>query len=236
MNITVFLGEVIGTFLLILLGDGIVANVVLKKTKGNNAGWLAITAGWALAVLIPVYIFGGVSGAHFNPAVTIALAIVGKFAWRQVPMYLLGQFIGAFLGAVAVFVMYYDHFKVTDDSHLKLATFATTPEIPNKVSNFISEFIGTFVLMFGLLGIASGTFAGGVQPLAVGFLILAIGLCLGGTTGYAINPMRDFGPRLAHAILPIPGKGTSNWGYGWIPVVAPVLGAVVAAVMYTFLF
>ncbi len=236
MNLSTFMAELIGTAILVLLGDGVVANVVLKKSKGFNSGWMVIASGWAFAVAVPVFMFGTISGAHFNPAVTLALAVTGKFAWSQVPMYILAQFIGAFIGAVLVLLSYYNHFEVTEDKAIKLGVFCTAPEIRNPKWNFITEFIGTFLLMFGILGISSSPFVDGLQPLAIGILIWAIGLCLGGPTGYAINPIRDFGPRFAHFILPVPGKGGSDWKYAWIPVVAPILGAIVSAIVYGIIF
>lgn len=236
MNLGTFMAELIGTAILVLLGDGVVANVVLKKSKGFNSGWMVIASGWAFAVAVPVFMFGTISGAHFNPAVTLALAVTGKFAWSQVPMYILAQFIGAFIGATLVLLSYYNHFEATEDKATKLGVFCTAPEIRNPKWNFITEFIGTFLLMFGILGISSSPFVDGLQPLAIGILIWAIGLCLGGPTGYAINPIRDFGPRLAHFILPVPGKGGSDWKYAWIPVVAPILGAIVSAIVYGIIF
>lgn len=236
MNLQNFMAELIGTAILVLLGDGVVANVVLKKSKGFNSGWMVIASGWAFAVAIPVYMFGSVSGAHFNPAVTIALAVTGAFPWNQVPMYILAQLIGAFIGATLVLLSYYNHFEATEDKSTKLGVFCTAPEIKNTKWNFVTEFIGTFLLIFGIIGITAHPFVDGVQPLAIGILIWAIGLCLGGPTGYAINPIRDFGPRLAHFILPVPGKGSSNWGYAWIPVVAPILGAIAGALVYKVIF
>lgn len=233
---THFLAEVIGTILLVLLGDGVVANVLLGKSKGENSGWIVIATGWAFAVAVPVYIVGGISGAHLNPAVTIGLAAIGKFAWAEVPTYLAAQFIGAFIGAVILFLHYYPHFEATEDKGLKLAVFSTGPAIRNTFFNLISEFIGTAVLVFGILGITAGELAPGIAPFAIGILVWAIGLCLGGTTGYAVNPARDLAPRIAHAILPIPGKGDSDWAYSWIPVVGPILGGTVGAMLFNILF
>lgn len=230
---TIFFAELVGTLLLILLGDGVVANVVLKNSKGSGSGWMVITTGWAFAVAIPALIFGSYSGAHFNPALTIALAVIGKVAWGQVPIYIAGQFIGGFLGAVLVFIYNYDQFKCSDNKGDKLAVFCTGPAIRNNILNFLCEVIGTFVLVFGILGIGAQNLTNGIGTLFVGFLIWAIGLSLGGTTGYAINPARDLAPRIAHAVLPIPNKGDSDWGYAWIPVVAPIIGAVLGAVFYT---
>jgi len=230
---TIFFAELVGTLLLILLGDGVVANVVLKNSKGNGSGWMVITTGWAFAVAVPALIFGSYSGAHFNPALTIALAAIGKVAWGQVPIYLAGQFIGAFIGAALVLIFNYDQFKSTDNKGDKLAVFCTGPAVRNNSLNFICEVIGTFVLVFGILGIGAQNLTNGIGTLFVGFLIWVIGLSLGGTTGYAINPARDLAPRIAHALLPVPDKGDSDWGYAWIPVIAPIVGAVLGAVFYT---
>lgn len=232
-----YIGEVIGTMILILLGDGVVANVLLGKTKGNNSGWIVITTAWAMAVYVAVFITGVVSGAHLNPAVTIGLAVAGSFSWSQVPGYIVAQMIGAFLGAILVWLTYFQHWAATSDPGLKLAVFSTGPAIRNTVWNLITEIIGTFMLVFGVLnihGAAMGTDAidlGALGAIPVAFLVWVIGLSLGGPTGYAINPARDLGPRIAHAILPIPGKGSSDWGYSWIPVVGPIIGAVIAALL-----
>lgn len=230
------LAELIGTMLLIILGDGVVANVVLKKTKGNSSGWIVITTGWALAVAIPAAIFTSVSGALFNPALTIALAIVGQFTWSQVIPYIIAQLLGAFLGAVVVYITYYNHFEETEDQNSKLGVFCTIPEIEDHKINFLTEFIGTFVLTFAVLGIGAQNIDYGVKVIIVGCLIWAIGLSLGGPTGYAINPVRDFGPRLAHFLLPIPRKGSSKWEYAWIPIVAPIIGAICGALVYVNIF
>lgn len=227
-----YIAEVIGTMILILLGNGVVANVVLGKTKGNSSGWIVITTGWAMAVFSAVYITGWIGGAHLNPAVTIGLAVAGQFAWSQVPGYIIAQMVGAFLGAVLVFLAYYQHWGATPDPGAKLAVHSTGPAIRNPVWNLITEIIGTFMLVFGVFAIgASGTNLI-LGPLVVAFLVWGIGLSLGGPTGYAINPARDLGPRIAHAILPIPGKGSSDWGYSWIPVVGPIIGAVIAALLW----
>lgn len=230
-----FVSEIIGTMLLILLGNGVVAGVVLRHSKAENAGWVAITFGWGFAVMIGVYASGIYGGAHLNPAVTVGLATAGTFPWEDVPAYILAQLIGAFIGAVLVYVHYKPHYDVTDDPGAKLATFSTAPGIRSTPFNLISEIIGTFVLVFGILSFGANTFTDGLNPLIVGFLVVAIGLSLGGTTGYAINPARDLGPRIAHAILPIKGKGTSDWGYSWIPVVGPIIGAIIAALIYNIL-
>lgn len=227
-----FLGEVIGTMLLILLGDGVVANVLLTKTKGNNSGWIVITTAWALAVFVGAYSVASVSGAHLNPAVTLGVAInTGDFS--QLPSYWIAQFIGAFIGATLVWLQYLPHWALTEDKGLKLAVFCTGPAVRNTFANLLSEIIGTFVLVFGILAIdGAKTDMGSLQIIVVAFLVWAIGLSLGGTTGYAINPARDLGPRIMHAILPIAGKGGSDWGYSWIPVVGPLVGAAIAALLY----
>lgn len=229
-----FLGEIIGTMLLILFGDGVVANVVLNKTKGNNSGWIVITTGWALAVFVGAYSVAKVSGAHLNPAVTVGLAMAGKFEWGEVPAYVIAQMIGAFLGAVLVWLHHYPHWAETKDAGAKLAVFSTGPAIRNVTWNLVSEIIGTFALVFGILAIDGPVDMdmGALGIIPVAFLVWVIGLSLGGTTGYAINPARDLGPRIAHFLLPIPGKGDSDWGYSWIPVVGPIIGAIIAAVLY----
>jgi len=234
-----FLAELLGTMLLIILGDGVVANVVLNKTKGQNAGWIVITAGWAFAVTVAVYAVGTFSGAHLNPAVTIGLAAIGKFAWAQVPIYIAAQLLGAFLGATIVWLAYLPHWAVTPDQGAKLAVFCTGPAIRNTYANLLTEIIGTAVLVLGVLAILTPKNLNpehgwdvGFGPALVGVIVWAIGLSLGGPTGYAINPARDFGPRIAHAVLPISGKGGSDWGYAWIPVAGPIIGGVIAAVLY----
>jgi glycerol uptake facilitator protein len=229
--VDILIAEILGTMLLILLGDGVVANVLLGKTKGNSSGWIVITTAWAMAVFVGAYAAGTLgSQAHLNPAVTLGLAIKGVTPWSEVPLYFVGEFVGAFIGATLVWLHYYPHWAATTDPGLKLAVFATGPAIRNTVLNLISEIIGTFVLMFGIFAIAApGTPMGSIGFIPVAFLVWVIGLGLGGTTGYAINPARDLGPRIMHAILPIPGKGGSDWGYSWIPVVGPLVGAALAA-------
>ena len=241
------LAETIGTMILVLLGDGVVANVVLARTKGQNSGWIVVTVGWAVAVAVAVYAVGRISGAHLNPAVTIGLAVVGSFAWADVPGYVAAQMIGAFAGAVLVWLAYLPHWGETAEPESKLGVFATGPAIRHPAANFVCETIGTAVLLFGILAIAANAqtltrpnevdlsvvFSRGLQPLLVGVLVLGIGLSLGGPTGYAINPARDLGPRLAHAVLPIPAKGSSDWPYAWIPVVAPIVGGVLGAGWYS---
>lgn len=233
---SVFLGELIGTMLLIVFGCGVVAGVILKGTKSENAGWMVITSGWGLAVTIAIYAVGSISGAHLNPAVTIALACAGDFSWSLVPLYIAGQFVGAFLGAVVVWIHYLPHWKETKDPGTQLAVFSTGPAIRKTWANLLSEIIGTFILMFALSAIGANKFSDGLNPLVIGGLIVAIGLSFGATTGYAINPARDLGPRIAHFILPIIGKGTSDWGYAWIPVVGPILGGIAGALLYKALF
>jgi glycerol uptake facilitator protein len=243
MNImSSFVGEIVGTMILILLGDGVVANVLLAKSKGNNSGWIVITLGWGMAVFVGAYCVASVSGAHLNPAVTIGLAVAGSFPWSQVPGYIIAQLIGAFLGATLVWLQYLPHWAETQDKGLKLAVFSTGPAIRNVVTNLISEIIGTFMLVFGIFAIKGVTMTtgGSAVPLSMGalgiipvaLLVLAIGLSLGGSTGYAINPARDLGPRIAHFVLPIAGKGDSDWGYSWIPVVGPIVGSVLAALLW----
>lgn len=233
-----FLAELIGTMILIILGNGVVAGVLLNKSKAKDAGWVVITFGWGFAVMIAAYVVGHISGAYLNPALTIGFAVAGKIAWSQVFPMILAQMIGAFLGAVVVWLHYLPHWKETDDAAAKLAVFSTGPAIRSSFANVLSEIIGTAVLVFVLLafGAKGLVFADGVQTIAVAFLIVAIGMSLGGTTGYAINPARDLGPRIAHAILPIAGKGSSDWGYAWVPVIGPIIGAILAAVLYMGLF
>ena len=233
------IAELFGTAILILLGDGVVANVVLQRTKGYNSGWIVITTGWALAVTIAVYSVSSISGAHLNPAVTIALASIGDFPWAKVPGYIAAQIVGGFLGGVVVWLQYLPHWAATPDAETKLAAFSTTPAIRRSGANFIAEVIGGFMLVLALLAVLSpGNFvpgsdlAKGFGPVLVGVIVAAIGLSLGGPTGYAINPARDLGPRIAHAVLPIAGKGGSDWRYAWIPIVGPIVGGVLGAFLY----
>ena len=231
-----FLAEITGTAFLILLGDGVVANVVLNKTKGNNGGWIVITFGWAIAVFVGVYIAAAHSGAHLNPAVTIALAAAGKFDWANAPLYIAAQFIGAMIGAFLVWVAYKKHFDETTDADAKLAVFCNSPAIKNTFFNMATEVIGTFALVFGVLFITGAEMKlGSLDALPVALLVLGIGLSLGGPTGYAINPARDLGPRIMHFILPIKDKRDSNWGYSWIPVIGPVVGGLLAAYLFKML-
>src|SRR5918997_5034294 len=241
-----YLAEFIGTMILIILGDGVVAGVLLKNSKAENSGWIVITVGWAMAVAIAVYCVGRISGAHINPAVTIGLATTGQFSWADVPGYVIAQLLGAFVGAIIVWLAYLPHWGPTEDAGLKLGVFSTAPAYRATGPNMITEIIGTAILLFGILGIGAnqasvggqlGTALGtGLNPLLVGLLVLGIGLSLGGPTGYAINPARDLGPRIAHALLPIAGKGSSDWEYSWIPVVAPIIGGIIGAGLYVLLF
>lgn len=234
---------------LVLLGDGVVANVLLKRSKGENAGWIVIATGWGLAVAMAVYAVGRISGAHINPAVSVGLASIGAFPWALVPGYVLAQLAGAFVGAALVWIAYRPHWRATEDSAKKLAVFCTSPAIRNHSANFVTETIGTAMLVFGVLAIGDNAqmlispgdldltvvFSHGLQPLLVGLLVLSIGLSLGGPTGYAINPARDLGPRLAHALLPVPGKGSSDWSYSWVPILGPLTGGVLGAICYLWI-
>ncbi len=243
------IAEFIGTALLVLLGNGVVANVVLPKTKGNNSGWIVVTFGWAMAVFVAVWCVQDLSGAHLNPAVTLGLAAAGKFAWERVAWFIEAQLLGGIIGATLVFTFYRDHYSAGDNADTKLATFVTGPAIRNLTNNFISEAIGTFVLVFAVLMVVEPSLTmagaenlpngkiglGALGALPVGLLVLSIGLSLGGTTGYAINPARDLGPRIAHALLPIPGKRDSDWSYAWIPVLGPLVGALLAVGVWRLL-
>jgi glycerol uptake facilitator protein len=238
-----FTAEFIGTFILILLGNGVVANVLLKGTKGNNAGWMVITTGWALSVFAGVVIAGPYSGAHLNPAVTLGLALIGKFGWDQVPLFVAAQMGGAILGAIIVWLLYKPHFDTTEDSSLKLAVFCTGPAIRHRYANLFSEMIGTFVLIFAIYYVTNPEMGDQKTPIGMGslgalpvtFIVWAIGLSLGGTTGYAINPARDLGPRLVHTLIPMKNKCHSDWQYAWVPILGPFLGAGLAAVLYLLL-
>ncbi|KPL23012.1 MAG: glycerol transporter [Anaerolineae bacterium SM23_84] len=233
-----FMAELLGTMFLIILGDGVVANVLLNKSKGQNSGWIVITTAWAMAVFIGVGVAGWISGAHLNPAVTIAVAVTGGMAWGTAVSYIAAQMIGAFLGAVIVWLAYLPHWEVTENADLKLAVFCTAPAIRNVPANVICEIIGTFVLVCGVNGIldAGNAVPPWGVPIFVAFLVWVIGLALGGPTGYAINPARDLGPRLAHFVLPIPGKRDPDWGYAWIPVIAPIIGGILGALVYNALW
>ncbi|MDZ7754785.1 MAG: MIP/aquaporin family protein [Rhodohalobacter sp.] len=250
------IAEIIGTAILILFGGGVVANVVLNKTKGNDSGWIVISWGWAMGVFVAVYAMGQFSGAHINPAVTFGLAVAGLFEWGMVFPYIIAQTLGGFIGGVLVWLAYKDHFAATENEAVKLAIFSTGPEIRNYPSNVMTEVIGTFILVFGVLYLSSPGFIGmngemlstitidgkevgfglgALSALPVGLLVLGIGLSLGGPTGYAINPARDLGPRIAHALLPFPHKGSSDWAYSWVPIVGPLIGAALAAGLYQIL-
>ncbi|WP_313894014.1 MIP/aquaporin family protein [Psychrobacillus sp.] len=233
---TAFLGELIGTMILIVFGAGVVGGVLLKKSKAEGSGWIVITVGWGLGVAMGAYAVGAFSGAHLNPALTIGLASIGEFPWADVPAYILAQLIGAIVGAVIVYFQYLPHWKETEDAGAKLGVFATSPAIRHPLSNLTSEIIGTFILVLGILMIGANEFTEGLNPLIVGALIIAIGLSLGGTTGYAINPARDLGPRIAHFLLPISGKGSSDWSYAWVPIVGPIIGGVFGALFYQQFF
>lgn len=241
-----FIAEFAGTLLLILMGGGIVANVVLSETKGHGAGWLAITTAWALGVFVGVVVAGPYSGAHLNPAVSVGLAIGGTFPWQEVPLYVAAQFLGAAAGAFLVWLVYRDHFNATEEASAKLAVFCTSPAIYHPALNFLAEAVGTFVLMFVVFYITDGELTydtnstlpiglGSVGAIPVAFTVWVIGLSLGGPTGYAINPARDLAPRMMHALLPIRGKGSSEWAYAWVPVAGPLVGSAVAACLYAFL-
>ena len=231
-----YIAEFLGTMLLIILGDGVVANVTLNKSGMKGAGSIQITLAWGLAVMVPAFIFGAASGAHFNPALTIALAIDGSLAWGLVPGYIAAQFAGAIVGAVIVYLMFKDQFDATEDPGTKLGVFSTGPSIPNIPRNIFCEAVATFVLVFAIKGIGQVTgIAGGLSNILVFGIIVSIGMSLGGLTGYALNPARDIGPRIAHALLPIKGKGSSNWGYAIVPLVGPIIGALVAVGLYAII-
>ncbi|MCZ4408466.1 aquaporin family protein [Cryomorphaceae bacterium 1068] len=237
---TAYLFEFIGTAILILFGNGVVANLVLKGTKGSDLGWVGIATAWGIAVFVAVYVSAGKSGAHINPAVTIGLATAGKFDWQLVPGYMLAQVLGAMFGNTLVWLTYKKQYDATEDQEALRATFCTSPAIRNPFWNFATEFIGTFALVFGVFFIAGGNFSGeavslgSLDALPVALLVVGIGFSLGGPTGYAINPARDFGPRIMHAILPLKNKGKSDWSYSWIPIIAPLTGGVLAALAYAF--
>lgn len=231
-----FIGEFLGTAILVILGNGVVANGVLDKTKGNNPGWIAITFGWSMAVFTAVLVASWYSKAHLNPAVTIAFAALGQFPWADVPLYLLAQLTGAMVGSVFVWIAYRQHFDETTNAGNKLAAFCTGPALRHSTNNFATECIGTFIFVLGVMHLASpASTLGALDALPVALLVLGIGLSFGGPTGYAINPARDLGPRIMHAILPIRGKGTNDWPYAWIPVVAPIVGGLLAAALYYFI-
>lgn len=230
----IFIAEFIGTMLLVLLGNGVVANVLLQQSKGHNSGWIVISTGWGFAVCIAVYVVGWISGGHINPAVTLGLCLVGKSSWSTLPIYVSGQMLGGMFGALLVWLAYKPHFRITPDQTKKLLCFCTKPAMRKPLWNFVVEVIATAVLLAGILGIFNihNSIAAGMGPYAVGILVFSIGLSLGGPTGYAINPARDLAPRIMHALLPIEGKGSSDWGYSWIPVLAPLLGGCLGSLMY----
>lgn len=227
-----FIGELLGTFILVLLGDGVVSACILNKTKAQNSGWIAIVLGWGIAVTVAVYISGFMSGAHLNPAVTLAMAAIGSLPWSQVVTYLVAQFLGAMLGALVLYLHYYPHWKETKDAGTILACFSTGPAIRHTWSNLFGEALGTAVLVITVMAIGPNKVAAGFGPIIVGFVVMAVGFSLGATTDYAINPARDLGPRIMHALLPIPNKGDSDWSYAWIPVLGPILGGVAGALIY----
>ena len=230
---TPFVAELVGTCLILVLGEGVVANTILAKTKGNGGGIIVIAFGWAIAVFVGVFSTSAVSGAHLNPAVTIGLAFAGNFDWALVPSYILAQFLGAMLGATLNWLNYRQHLDATPDPELQLACFSNGPAIKSTFHNLFSEALGTGILVLAVLFMTKATNSlGPLDALPVALVVLGIGLSLGGTTGYAINPARDFGPRIMHALLPIKGKGSSNWGYSWVPVVGPIIGAVIAALIF----
>lgn len=233
-----FMAELIGTMLLIFLGDSVVAAVSLRRTKTEAVGssWLLVALGWGLALTMAIYAVGQVSGAHLNPAVTIAQAMAGTFAWSKVGMYILAQMIGAFIGAVLVYLQYLPHWGVTEDPEAKLGVFTTGPAIRSPLANLLSEVFATFILMLGILFIGVHQYQDGWNPLLIGLLLFTIGMTLGSTTGFSMNPARDLAPRIAHAVLPIPGKGGSDWGYSWIPIVGPIIGAIYGASFYEAIF
>lgn len=233
---TEYFAEFIGTMILIILGEGTVAGIVLKGSKSENAGWIVIVVGWGLAVTMGIYAVGSISGAHINPAVTLALAYSGNFPWEKVPGYILAQVLGAFVGAIVVWLHFLPHWEKTESRAAKLAVFCTAPAVRAYPYNLISEIIATAMLTLGILFIGANKFTEGLNPLVVGALITVIGIGLGGTTGFAINPARDLGPRIAHFLLPIPGKGSSDWAYSWVPVIGPLLGGLLGAFIYQMLF
>lgn len=233
-----FLAELMGTMILVLLGDGVVANVLLKKSKGENSGWIVIATGWGFAVTMAVYVAGWVSGGHINPAVTIGFVAIGKLTAQQSLPYLAGQFVGAFIGAIIVWLVYLPHWKATENKDHKLCCFCTMPAIRNYKANLLTEIIATAMLLIGVLGIFDihNGIGKGIGPYMVGLLVFSIGLSLGGPTGYAINPARDFSPRVAHFLLPIPGKRDSDWAYSWVPFLGPIIGCVIGALLYKIIF
>jgi glycerol uptake facilitator protein len=236
--VSIFGAETIGTAILVLLGDGVVAAVLLNRSKAQNGGWIVVTFGWGMAVAMAVFAVGQFSGAHINPAVTMGNAVIGNTDWGDVPAYLGGEFVGAFIGATLVWAAYYNHWEATEDQGAKLGVFCTGPAIRRYIPNFITEVIGTFLLVFGILAIVAdpATLETGLAGLLIGLLVFAIGMSLGGPTGYAINPARDLGPRIMHFVLPIAGKGPSDWAYAWVPVVGPIVGGILGALAFDWFF
>ncbi|MDG3132777.1 aquaporin family protein [Streptococcus suis] len=230
-----FIGEVLGTFILVLLGNGVVAANVLKKTKSENAGWIAIVLGWGIAVMVAVYISGFISGAHLNPAVTIAMTVLGNLSIASAINYIIAQFLGAMLASLVLYLHYYPHWRETADSSTILACFSTGPAIRHTWSNILGEALGTAILVITVMSIAPNNVAPGLGALIVGIVVFAVGFSLGSTTGYAINPARDLGPRIIHALLPLPNKGDSDWEYAWIPVIGPIIGGILGALLYQFI-
>ncbi|MBF0780915.1 MULTISPECIES: MIP/aquaporin family protein [unclassified Granulicatella] len=230
-----FVGELIGTFILVLLGNGVVSACILNKTKSQNSGWIAIVLGWGFAVMVAIYVSGFLSGAHLNPAVTIAMASLGNISWKLVPLYIAAQFIGAILASLALYVHYYPHWSKTEDAGTILACFSTGPAIRHTLSNMFGEALGTAILVITVMSIGQNNVVSGFGPIIVGVVVFAIGFSLGGTTGYAINPARDLAPRLVHALLPIKNKGNSDWSYAWIPVVSPIVGGLLGAIIYNMI-
>ncbi len=233
---SIYVAEFLGTFLLILFGGGVVAGVLLKDSKSENSGWNTIVVAWGITVAFSIYAVGSISGAHINPAVTLGLAFVGEFPWEKVPGYIIAQILGAFSGATLVWIYYIPHWSKTQDKISKLSVFSTVPAIRSYIHNFVSEMIGTAMLIFGLLFIGTNNFTEGLNPLVVGALIMLIGFGLGGTTGYAINPARDLGPRIAHFLMPIHGKGGSDWKYAPIPIFGPFFGSLLGGAAYQMLY
>lgn len=233
---TAYLAEAVGTAIIILFGGGVVAGSLLNKSKSQNSGWIVITVAWAIGVTLGIYASAQYSGAHLNPAVTLALATSGQFSWALVPGYIISQFLGAMVGAGLVWLAYFAHFNETEDHGAKLAVFSTGPAIKHTAANFATEFIATFILLFVIMAQGATKYADGFGPIATGLLILGLGLSFGGPTGYALNPARDLGPRIMHAILPMKNKGSSDWSYAWIPVVAPICGAISGVFVYTSIF
>ncbi|MED4225009.1 MIP/aquaporin family protein [Neobacillus cucumis] len=233
---TAFWGEVVGTAILLFIGGSVCAGASLKKSFAYNAGWFTIQFAWGMAVTIAIFTVGNISGAHLNPVITLALAFTGNFPWEQVPGYIAAQFLGAMIGAAGVYLQYFPHWKETKDPNVILGVFSTGPAIQHTFSNLLSEIIATFILVLGILSIGANKFTDGLHPIAVGFLIMTLSLALAGTTGAALNPARDLGPRIMHFLLPIPSKGKSNWRYAWIPVIGPILGGVLGGFFYNSVF